>query len=67
MAATPTLPAEPEARIALWKQAGLSDDDAAFLRQRPDMIDNPMITRAAYAATLQAGIERNSPDFAEAM
>ena len=31
------------------------------------MVDYPMVTRAAYAATLQAGIDRNSPDFAAAM
>jgi hypothetical protein len=31
------------------------------------MVDYPMVTRADYAATLQAGIERNSPDFENAM
>jgi hypothetical protein len=66
--AAPTLPAGRADPITLWKQAGnLSDEDAAFLEARPSMIDNPQVTRAAYAATLQAGIERNSPDFAAAM
>lgn len=66
-APAPTLPAEPEARIALWRQQGLSDEDASFLEARPDMVNNPALTRLAYGLTLQAGIERNSPDFAAAM
>ncbi len=66
-APAPTLPEGREERIALWRQHGLSDDDAAFLQQRPDMVDNPMLTRAAFAATMQAGIERNSPDFGPTM
>jgi hypothetical protein len=66
-APAPTLPAGRDDRLALWRQVGLSDDDASFLQARPDMIDNPQITQAAYAATLQAGIERNSSDFAAAM
>jgi hypothetical protein len=68
MMAAPTLPAGRADRITLWKQSGnLSDEDAAFLEARPGMIDNPQVTRAAYAVTLQAGIARNSPDFAAAM
>jgi hypothetical protein len=63
----PTLPVEPEARIALWKQHGLSDEDAAYLKERPGMALNPHLTRVAYAATLQAGVERNSPEFAPTM
>lgn len=31
------------------------------------MVEFPMVTKAAYAATLQSGVERNSPDFAAAM
>jgi hypothetical protein len=66
-APAPTLPDEPEARIALWREHGLSDQDAAYLQERPQMVEFPMVTKAAYAATLQAGIERNSPAFAETM
>jgi hypothetical protein len=63
----PALPDSPSDRIALWKQGGLSDEDATYLQARPAMVQYPMITKAAYAATLQAGIERDSPDFAAAM
>jgi hypothetical protein len=67
-APAPTLPPGRADRLSLWKAHGnLSDEDAAFLEARPDMVDNPQLTRAAYAATLQAGIERDSPDFAAAM
>jgi hypothetical protein len=38
-----------------------------FLQERPDMVNNPALTRLACGLTLQAGIERNSPDFAAAM
>ena len=63
----PSLPAEPEARIALWREHGLSDQDAAYLQERPQMVEFPMVTKAAYAATLQSGVERASPAFAETM
>ena len=66
-APAPTLPAEPEARIALWRQQGLSDEDASFLEARPDMVNNPALTRLAYGFTLQAGVPRDSTDFAAAM
>jgi hypothetical protein len=66
-APAPTLPAEPEARIALWRAHGLSDEDASYLQERPEMVQYPMITKAAYAATLQSGAERDSPAFAQTM
>jgi hypothetical protein len=66
-APAPTLPDGPEVRIAIWRQQGLTDDDASFLQQRPDMVNNPALTRLAYGLTLQAGVPRDSPDFAAAM
>jgi hypothetical protein len=46
-APAPTLPAEPEARIALWRQHGLTDDDAAFLEANPELVADPQLTRVA--------------------
>jgi hypothetical protein len=46
-APAPTLPAEPAARIALWRQHGLTDDDAAFLEANPELVANPQLTRLA--------------------
>jgi hypothetical protein len=65
--AGPALPAGRAERIALWRQHGLSDDDAAFLEARPSMIDHPQITRQAVAAAEQSGLERGSDDFNNAV
>jgi hypothetical protein len=46
-APAPTLPAEPEARIALWRQHGLTDDDASFLQANPELAAEPGLTRLA--------------------
>jgi len=46
-APAPTLPAEPEARIALWRQHGLTDDDAAFLAANLELVVDPQLTRVA--------------------
>jgi hypothetical protein len=62
-APAPTLPEGRAERIALWRQHGLSDDDATFLEARPAMIDHPQLTRQAVAAAEQSGLERGSDDF----
>ena len=62
-APAPTLPEGRAERIALWKQHGLSDDDAAFLQARPSMIDHPQLTRQAVDAAERSGLERGSDDF----
>lgn len=47
MAPPPTLPADPEARIALWRQHGLSDRDAAFLSAHTELAAEPQLCRLA--------------------
>ena len=46
-APAPTLPAEPAARIALWRQHGLTEDDAAFLEANPELVAEPHLCRLA--------------------
>ena len=46
-APAPTLPAEPEARIALWRQHGLSADDASFLAAHLELAAEPHLCRLA--------------------
>jgi hypothetical protein len=46
-APAPTLPAEPEARIALWRTQGLTDDDASFLQAHLELAAEPQLTRVA--------------------
>jgi hypothetical protein len=46
-APAPTLPAEPEARIALWRLHGLTDEDAAFLAANPELVAEPQLCRLA--------------------
>jgi hypothetical protein len=46
-APAPTLPAEPEARIALWRQHGLTEDDASFLSEHLELAARPDLTRIA--------------------
>jgi hypothetical protein len=46
-APAPTLPAEPEARIALWRQHGLSADDASFLAAHHELVAEPHLCRLA--------------------
>jgi hypothetical protein len=43
----PTLPADPEARIALWRTQGLDEGDAAFLSEHLEMVERPDLTRIA--------------------
>src|SRR6478672_1708017 len=43
----PTLPAEPEARIALWRQHGLSAGDADFLSTHLELAAEPHLCRLA--------------------
>ena len=43
----PTLPADPEARIALWRTQGLDEGDAAFLSEHLEMAERPDLTRLA--------------------
>jgi hypothetical protein len=62
-APAPSLPAGRADRIALWRQHGLTDDDAAFLEAHPDMIDHPRVTQQAVAAAEHAGLQRGSDDF----
>jgi len=44
---TPTLPADPEARIALWRTQGLSDHDADFISEHLELAVEPHLTRIA--------------------
>jgi hypothetical protein len=46
-APAPTLPADPEARIALWRTQGLDEGDAAFLSEHLEMAERPDLTRLA--------------------
>jgi hypothetical protein len=46
-APAPTLPAEPEARITLWRQHGLSDGDANFLATHLELAAEPALCRLA--------------------
>jgi hypothetical protein len=59
-APAPTLPAEPEARIALWRQHGLTDDDASFLQANVELVNNPQLCRLASDEAERQGYERNS-------
>jgi hypothetical protein len=52
-----------EQRLALWRQHGLSDAEAHFLQQHPEMIDHPQIANAAAAEAMQAGHERDGEDY----
>jgi hypothetical protein len=46
-APAPTLPAEPEDRIALWRQQGLTPGDADFLAAHLELAAEPDLTRLA--------------------
>jgi hypothetical protein len=60
-------PVTREQRLALWKQQGLSEAEMDFLRQNPQMIDFPQITSQAASEAMQAGHQRDSDSFREAM
>jgi hypothetical protein len=61
----PTLPEGREDRIALWKQQGLSDRQAEYLRQNPAMIDRADLTGIATAMAHQQGFQPDTPEFLE--
>ena len=50
-------------KINLWRQQGLSDKEALFLRENPEMIDFPQISSLAANEALAAGIERDSEPY----
>jgi hypothetical protein len=53
------VPPDREARLATWRQLGLSESDAAFLRQHGDLIDHPHLCRTASGLAAQEG---HAPD-----
>jgi hypothetical protein len=62
MAAQRTLPTR-EQRLEQWKQQGLTDAEASWMRDRPALIDRPEVTQHAVAAALHSGLERGTDDF----
>jgi hypothetical protein len=66
-AALPQQPLSREQRLELWKQQGLSEAEAQFLKDHPEMIDHPVITNQAATEAMQAGHRRNSTPYWEAV
>lgn len=60
-------PVTREQRLALWKQQGLSEAEVHFLKEHPEMIDNPVLTNQAAGEAIQSGHEKNSPAYWEAV
>jgi hypothetical protein len=61
------IPQTREEKLALWAQQGMTPDEAAFLQANPEMIDHHQVTAHAVAAVTQAGIDRETPQFFEAV
>jgi pyruvate/2-oxoglutarate dehydrogenase complex dihydrolipoamide acyltransferase (E2) component len=59
-APTPTLPDEPEARIALWRSMGADEGDLAFLESNPALIADPALCRIAAGEAEQQGFQRGT-------
>ena len=53
-------PVTREQKLALWRQSGLSEEEAHFLQRNPEMIDHPQITGFAVSQAEQAGYQRGS-------
>jgi hypothetical protein len=53
-------PVTREQKLALWKQQGMSEIEAAFFQKHPAMIDHVDITRHAAAQAMRAGLERGT-------
>jgi hypothetical protein len=63
LAVRPQQPLSREQKIELWRQQGMGDQEAEFLKQHPMMIDANMLTAYAAREALQAGHERGSETF----
>ena len=60
-------PMSREDKIALWQTQGLSDKEASFLREHPQMVDFPQVSSIAANEALAAGIEKDSDDYWKAI
>ena len=49
-----------EAKLALWRQGGMSDAESHFLQQNPEMIDHSDLTGFVVEQARQAGLQRGS-------
>jgi hypothetical protein len=53
-------PVSREQKLAMWRQSGLSEEEAHFLQRNPSMIDFPQITSFAIHRATEAGLERGT-------
>ena len=58
-------PVTREQKLALWRQSGLSEEEAHFLQQNPEMIDHPQLTGFAVRQAQQAGHQRGTDAFSD--
>lgn len=66
MAMAAQRPMSRDDRLEMWKAQGLSDKEANFLRDNPEMIDFPQVASHAAAEAMQAGHERDSEGYFKA-
>ena len=59
-AGMPQKPLSREARLAAWRQQGISDSEAAFFVRNPEMLDLPQLTGFAIHKALEAGHPRGT-------
>ena len=60
-------PVTREQKLALWRQTGMSEEEAHFLQQNPEMIDHPQLTGFAVSQAQQAGHQRGTKEFSDAV
>ncbi|MGA8697164.1 MAG: hypothetical protein WB689_25665 [Xanthobacteraceae bacterium] len=66
-AAQPQRPLTRDEKLALWRQQGMPDDQAEFLKANPELIDFSELAAWAAGEALQAGHERGSHEHMRAM
>jgi hypothetical protein len=60
MARQHTQPPTREQKLAMWQQQGMTEDDARFLSENPQMVDLHDVTRVASEEAAQQGHERGT-------
>ena len=60
-------PVTREQKLALWRSSGMSEAEAHFLQQNPEMIDFSELTGFAVRQAQQAGHKRGTNEFSDAV
>lgn len=54
-------------KLALWRSSGMSEEESAFLQRNPEMIDFSELTGFAVRRAQQAGYQRGTNEFSDAV